>query len=228
MARVKYGSIVTSLSGSVGTATFQKSASGAILRSKPIPLHSRTEGQLACRSKMQSLQNAWISLTPAARAKWIYFVAFSGQHITRDDNVLISGYNLFLKYQFARLLCNLPLLTSWTYNPLLVFPKSFNLNTVGPTSYIYFNSILDATKYFFILKLSYPHSAAQRYSSRNSLYMSIPVKSDYLFYITGQYLAGFGILPPVGATLSWSIYWFSIVNPILTGYDQGTLVVNTL
>ena len=225
MARVKFGSLVSSISGSVGGSTFQNSIYGPILRSKPIPLLSRSELQSGCRSLMQKLQSSWLSLTPASRSKWAFFVAFSSQHITRDEHYLISGYNLYLKYQFIRSLYSLPLLTSWTYNPLLVYPKTFQLNKIPGNAYIYFDSTVDANKYFFAIKLSFPHSAAASYTSRNSHIILPSIKSDYLYYIGVQYISAFGRLPNVGETLSWSLYWFSLVNPILTGYSKGTLIV---
>ncbi|MBA7553374.1 hypothetical protein ES705_45965 [subsurface metagenome] len=55
MAIVKFGSIVTGGSGSLGGHTIQNSRSGYLLRNKPLPKKSRTQAQYLIRSSGHSL-----------------------------------------------------------------------------------------------------------------------------------------------------------------------------
>ena len=177
---------------------------------------------------MRGLQSSWLALTAADRLKWIFFVSYSSQHILRDKNILISGYNLFLKYQFSRLLYDLPLLTSWTYNPLLVYPKIMNITKSGSIYYFYFDSYVDNSLYYFILKLGPRQNVSRKFNTAGLRFMKVDFKSDFLYYLTDLYPATFGIDLLGGDSVSFNLYWFSIINPILTGYQSGVLTVNLI
>jgi hypothetical protein len=228
MARVKYGSLVSQISGSVGHATFQNSQGGAILRNKPIPSYSSSSAQVCQRSAMSELQSAWLALTPAARLKWCQFVAFSSQHIKRDDNILISGYNLFLKYQTCRKLYYLPLLTSWSYNPLLVIPDQMIIRSDNSNMVVIFNNVVNSSQYFFVLKLSPPQRSSTKFSLNNCRFIKIPMSSAPFFFITAEYKLLFHNVAQILDTVHYSIYYFSTVNPLLTAYSTGVLTVQPL
>ena len=69
MARVKFGSLVTEISGSIGGSTFQRNSFGNTLRNKPNPIRSRTAAQLSIRQYMKQAHAGWTALTAAERQR---------------------------------------------------------------------------------------------------------------------------------------------------------------
>lgn len=225
MARFKYGGIITKISGSIGGATFQRSSFGNTLRSKPLPIHSRNINQLERRAYMHQLQHDWNDLTDDDRKKWKQFIAYSSQSIIADSNVLISGYNLFLKYQFCRLMYGLPILVDFTYIPIPAWPKSFIVYADQNQIYAQFITTLDPTEYFFILLLSNPRNPSNAYSPVNGRFMFCDLAGSNIFVFTNSYVSNFGLLPNNGDTLHFSIYYFSLKAPLLSGFQTGKLIV---
>jgi hypothetical protein len=118
MARIKLSGILSEISGSVSGMTFQNSLSGLTLRKKPIPLNPKSQSQLNQRNSLTYLQNLWFELSQVDRNKWIYFISWSNQSQKHNTHLLLSGYQLFIKYQSARLIAGLPVLTSFVFEPI--------------------------------------------------------------------------------------------------------------
>jgi hypothetical protein len=225
MARIKYGSLIAQASGSIGGMTLQKCAFGNIIRSKPLPIHSRSAIQLQRRADMHAIQHAWQALSDDDRIKWKQFIAYSGQSIKKDSNVYISGYDLYLKYQFARKLYALDLLVDFTYIPLPVWPTGFTLFSNLGQLYIKFNMEVTTNQFFFVFSLSNVRNPSPGYSPINSQFMLCTPSTADTFDFTAAYLAKFGILPVTGETVHWSIYYFSLIAPILSGYSTGKAII---
>lgn len=86
---VKFGSVITEGSGSLGGHTIQHSKGGMQLRTKPIPKKKPSAAQSLIRSYNPILQAGWRDLTDQQRARWNDFA-----HPTR------AGHSLWMKYQF--------------------------------------------------------------------------------------------------------------------------------
>jgi hypothetical protein len=99
MALLKFGSLCTSGSGSVGGHTIQNSRGGIQLRNKPIPRGQASDSQRAVRNINPVLQAGWKALTNAQRKIWNDFAA--------DP---LSGHDLWMKYQYQRIFEELPFL----------------------------------------------------------------------------------------------------------------------
>jgi hypothetical protein len=225
MANIKYGALVSSISGSVGGATFQRSASGNTLRSKPIPIHQKTSIQLDRRAFMKACQNAWVDLPEASRKKWRQFVEYSRQTINNDSDVLISGYNLYLKYQFCRYLFNLGILVDFDYIKLPVLASVFNVFRASNQFYVNFDVAMDTEEILCVFSLSRAQNTNSRFSAVNCRFMYFEPAGSNDFDIKDSFTSKFGLLPGIGDTLSWSCYFFSTKSPILSGFQSGTLIV---
>jgi hypothetical protein len=118
MARVKFGSLLTEISGSIGGSTFQRNKYGNTLRNKPNPIKSQSPSQLSVRQLMKQAHDAWTALTDAERKQWQQYTTFSNPKIRHDHNVVMSGHSLYLKYQVLRLLAGLEILDSLVYIPM--------------------------------------------------------------------------------------------------------------
>ena len=111
MALLKFGAIVTEGSGSLGGHTIQHSRGGMQLRNKPIPRSGPSAAQYAIRSINPVLQAGWKALTDAQRTIWNDWPVIHGIMNAKGDHRPLSGHSLWMKYQFTRLIENLPFLS---------------------------------------------------------------------------------------------------------------------
>ena len=70
MARVNFGPVVSSISGSVGASTFRTGASGSVLYNHPFPSRKASDSQLQHRSFISASASAWSALDPDIRRAW--------------------------------------------------------------------------------------------------------------------------------------------------------------
>jgi hypothetical protein len=127
MARIKFGALVTSGSGSLGGHTIQHSRGGMQLRNKPINKKPASQAQLIIRSRILQLQGLWRSLTNAQRSSW-NIVPF----------ITMAGHSYFIQYNMY--------LYSIGYVPILSCPAFPAL----PWLYSYPSVLIDgSTKGFY-------------------------------------------------------------------------------
>ena len=112
MARLKFGSIVTSGSGSLGGHTIQNSKGGMQLRNKPINKKQPSASQALIRGYNTALQQGWRNLSDAQRLEWNGYAATHGIFNKNGDQHPLSGHSLYLKYNFGYIYDNLDLIVS--------------------------------------------------------------------------------------------------------------------
>lgn len=226
MARIKYASIVSSVSGSVGSATFQKSQYGDVLRNKPRPRRSSTASQYEIRMLMQSLHEAWRDLTDAQRKQWNQFISYSNATIRRDHNVLLTGHALFIQYNMLRLLVQLSIMTTPVYVPLVgIFDHvSLGRDDAG-TLTLDLEDEYPGTQTFGVCKLSTIRNPSRSFSPQGLRYIPIASDNEVNFDITAYYVSIFGAVPAIGDTVHYSFRRFSVLSPITQRPLTGKLVV---
>ena len=229
MARVKYASLVSGISGSIGSATFQKSLYGNTLRSKPRPRHSRSPLQYTRRQMMMTIHNAWADLTDADRIQWNQFISFSSASIRRDKNVLLTGHSLFIQYNYMRLLAGLTILVSIDYSLLPRNTGNIAL-AVGPGQSLLLT--LDAdyieSQQFFIFKISSSRRSSLSFAAKGLLYLPVIIGTGSPYQIGTLYATAFGPLPIIADTIHYTIRWFSLTSPVLSGIYSGTCLVTQI
>lgn len=223
MARIKYSSIVSDLSGSVGSATFQRSMYGNILRAKPVIVRKSTPAQQSVRRFMLDLQYAWSQLSPSLRRQWDQYISFSGLTINRDRTALSSGHSLFLKYNMARLMKGLSIVTDLLYVTMPPVPPLDNLYLDNDFLFTLFS---DSTynnfdTCFFLLSLSAPAPPSRSFSKQ--LVRNIPFSYwyDTRQYSTNFYQATFGRLPGNGDYIHFVLSSFSSLAPLFGPVQTG-------
>lgn len=225
MARVKYGGIVTDISGSVSGATFQRGIYGGTMRNKPNPIKSATPAQMLIRGYMMQLHYAWSDLDPADRTQWDRFISFSSASINRDKSILLSGHDLFLKYNLFRLLQDQEILTVPSYSPN---PEYSNLheieNDYGVLTFKLLAAIVGGIQ-FFNLKLSAPRKESLSFSKQGLRFIFCDTMGVVAYNITAAYLAVFGALPAVGAILHYSIRFYSLTAPVYSNSLTGITTI---
>jgi hypothetical protein len=110
--KAKFGSIITSGSGSLGGHTIQNSTGGLQLRTKPICHKSCTPAQASIRSLNLQLQAGWRALTITQQKVWNDYAIFQNITNKSGDHHILSGHSLWMKYQYGRLLEELPFITT--------------------------------------------------------------------------------------------------------------------
>lgn len=101
MALLKFGSIVTEGSGSLGGHTIQHSKGGMQLRTKPIPRGTPSQAQTLIRSYNPVLQAGWRDLTTEQQKIWNDWPVSHGIFNAKGDKHTLSGHSLWMKYQYA-------------------------------------------------------------------------------------------------------------------------------
>ena len=226
MARIKYAGIISEASGSVGSATFQKSLYGNTLRLKPLSHKSGTVSQLYCRALMMQCQYAWRALTPATRIQWDQFISFSGQHIKADRGVLMTGHSLFLKYNFHRLLQRLSILGTPIYLSAPAWPSMSTISYNGGASWILFTANLDTLNIYCTIKLTNKRLPSQAYSSQGLRYIYPASITGYYIWLNGGYSSVFGAQFAVNDILHYQLQFWSRISPILSSIQTGIITIS--
>lgn len=225
MARVIYGSIVSNVSGSIGSATFQKSLYGNTLRNKPRPKTTATPAQLASRSILMQCQYAWRSLTPAQRKSWDQFISFSGQTINRDRNILSTGHSLFIKYNFARLIAGMAVLENVSYVSAPLWPFVTGVvQRIGGTEVDYTADFV-SLNIMPTIHLSPLRNASLSYTTAGLRFIPIVQVSVNRALFGPSYANIFGIMPVAGDIIHYKYQFWSVNAPILSAIHTGISIV---
>lgn len=228
MARIKFGAIVSGIDGSIGGHTLQQNRYGNSIRSKPIPLKRVTPNSANTKSLFLSCTSSWRLLSKAEQLQWNQFTSYSPAFPASNNLILLSGYNLFSRYQFQRLFSGLPLLTTFLYLPLPILPTFTIHSDENSTLVIIFSSIIQSSRYFFQLRISQAGNNNYNFSGQSIRSIIIPLSSASEFNFTAEYLRLFGTLPLIDQFVSVSISFFSTVDPIITNSFKNQLQIQSL
>lgn len=227
MARIKYGSLVTEISGSIGGSTFQRSSSGNTLRNKPNPIRSTSPAQLLIRQYMKQAHAAWLAMESVERLQWQQFTAYSTPKIKHDKHVIMSGHNLYLKYQVSRLLAGLAIQDTLSYIPMPTWYYPVSVLSDAPNIYLETDSPAEEpiVDIFVIFMVSAPRRATRKFYPQGLRFCKcVGDNWDGLTFHT-DYLANFGAIPSVGDILHYNYQVFSTVSPIFSNIRTGSLLV---
>jgi len=88
MAEAQLGVLLQSLAGKAGTAVFQRSSNGIVVRPRVKGANPRTPAQEAVRAALTKASRDWASFNPAQVAEWRQFASFQVHH----DQISGKGY----------------------------------------------------------------------------------------------------------------------------------------
>jgi len=225
MARIKFSPIISDISGSVGSCTFQKGEFGSILRSKPRPRLSRTNLQLTCRHYMMQLHYAWAEMSAVKRDNWHKYIAYSQTRTQYTSSIRLSGHALYLHYQFYRLLTRLSLLTVVGFYEMPVIPTVSAVYRTGANLFFSLSAAPYPLGIWFALKLSIHRPASQSFNAGGIKFIYIAPSSIAFFNITSSYTALFGLVPSVGDYIHYSIIFFHLTTPLVSLTSAGVIQV---
>jgi hypothetical protein len=145
MAKVRLSSLISHISGSIGSATYQNTKQGYIVRSKPIPRNPNSQLQLFTRNIMAQLVAAWASASLAT--KQLYQNALiQGKWKGEVSQLPIkNARQLFIAFNYFRLYNNLPILSTFTAPVYYAYYQIDIIRSVGGFLQVEFTSASGAT-----------------------------------------------------------------------------------
>lgn len=215
MARVKFSSLVSSIDGSINGNTLQRNAYGNSIRNKPIPTRSQSATQNANHVVMYRITQLWNSLSEAQRNAFDRFLSYSPDFAWNNSASRLSGYNLYLKWQYYILKSQGVFITDIVYSPII---KPTFLPAVvrsGGTLDFNPNPASADPNVWYQLRISPPAMVASAINSNRLKTILFSVVDDGAIGIVTPYYDTFGVVPESGQTLTIGITAFSIINPII-------------
>jgi hypothetical protein len=225
MARVKFGGLISDISGSVGGGTFQRSNYGSVLRSKPIPIHTFSSAQIIIRQHINYLHAQWSELSSEERNQWNKYILFSNPTIKRDKAVLLSGHDLFIKYNMLRLCRSLAILTTPTYITMPEVPGISQIFRSGGSIFLALNDAIDPDDLSFLLKVSTPRHQSVSFSLKGCRNMSYISGGPTNWDFAASYSSVFGFVAEAGDFIHLSLQFFSKLAPIYLSPQVGSFEV---
>ncbi len=120
--------LLTQASGSVGGITFSRNRGGMYIRSRAIPTDPSTLFQQEVRTAMINAVSRWSSsLTDDERDDWGVYASLVTLQGPLGDPITVSGFNMFVRTNVARLQSGLP----FAFDA----PTQFNLGDAGVVSF---------------------------------------------------------------------------------------------
>lgn len=113
MAKITYGGLITSASGSMGGTVFSRNRYGPYIRRRAIPVNPDTSYQMEIRAILSAISQAWRGLTDDQRLQWRTWAA--NNPVTDTE-----GYTQTLAPNAAFVSCNHRLLQGG--DPVLTAP----------------------------------------------------------------------------------------------------------
>jgi len=211
MARIKTSALISDIRGSIGGTTFQQSRGGLVMKNKPYGRHGNTVKRSIETNIMHALQHAWMSLSDTARNTWNIFADYKRVHQNNDSARFLNGQQIFIKYNFYRLLTGRSLQSDPLFAPVdleqLTVTLSLSLGNLIMTG----SRNFDATKEFMIIMITYPLPASINNAGSRYRFIDITYASASFLTISLAYIDVFGRVPTVGETV---LYKYRLINTI--------------
>jgi len=191
MARVITSGLLGAIVGSIAGTTFQNSASGQIIRKKPIPKKSFNNAQQNIRLLQSQLNHSWAAMSDSQRLSW------DG----KINSKLKTGKLAYLQANFYRLFYDQSIILVPSFNPLPPPISTLFLVLNGSSIFLLSDYDADLTVYMMIFKASYPVGNTVT-KSRNNLRLLKQATADSISTIISPvYENTVHVVPVVGMKL---------------------------
>jgi hypothetical protein len=207
MAIIKTSGLISDIKGSINGSTFQRSAAGLTMRSKPTSVGRGSNAQLNVRNLNGQLNFAWSNLTDSQRTQWSSFANFTNGigKTNQRNNSANTGKTQFFAVNFWLLQYGKPILSVPTFVvPEASFTPCPPLFTESETLQDYVGS-LDTTQQILVTRVSLPQSLSTNTANtgfRTLVYSQVDGNTQSWF---DAYEAVYGIQPKINYK-----YWISL------------------
>lgn len=226
MARVKLGSGITSINGSIGGTTYQNSASGTIAKNKGRRTNKSSYQSDKNKSVLSYIQQYWSNMNAADRQQWQDYAVFKPVSQKNNAGRFLNGQQIFALYNYAYFtqfesIINVPVFDTEALTLL-----TFWIASDGTNVYLKSPTNIDETQYFVIFKISAPTKQSRKRSvgGVKSIYVEFAV-SDTVD-ITAAYTSLFGLVPQVGQYVECEFQIFSATT--INWTNRGKIVTEVV
>jgi hypothetical protein len=217
MAIVQTSGLISDIRGSVGGSTFQRSASGLTMRTKPVPVGRGSNAQQGQRNIIAQLNFLWGSMTVAQRQQWSSFAIFTNGvgKTNRQRNSANTGKTQFIAVNSWLLIYSkFPVLSPTIITPnqqAIPCPPFFDQSdNLGKTTYD-----LDTASEILVVQVSLPQSVGTNTSNTGFRTLVYTMVDGTTQEWAASYLAQFGVPLQLGKR-----YW---VQLIVVNYITGAI-----
>ncbi len=215
MARIKFGSLVSSIDGSLGGHTLQRNAYGYSIRNKPIPTKSQSFSQRSIRALIVQVVQLWNTLSVDEQNNFNRFLSYSPDFAWSNPTSMLSGYNLFVKWNFYLLQGTGAMRTDFQYSPAIVPQLAPIVTRSGASLVIVLNSSSLDSSYMLVVRVSSPLKAINSNYKSSLRYLGSFSLTAVPINITAVYLETFGYLPSSGDNIAIGITLVVRLSPII-------------
>jgi hypothetical protein len=229
VARVLLGALASDVRGSVGGATFQRSANGLTLKAKTSPVNPRTTSQSSNRSAMFYLQTLWLALTADQRTAWSHWAQFQNLSTGQLNTSRMSGQQAFMQINRYRLMTGKTVISDPVFTPYNLPSSSIEFQSSGATMNIVFPSQTNGEAYVPLVFSSFVLSPGRTSRPHGVRFVALDnVTGNITWLATLPYTQLFGTLPTEEDRL-WVQYGFQQVdNGCLSVFTQQIVTVQDL
>lgn len=213
MARVSYGAFVTEINGSIGGTTFQSNRYGFSVKNKNYPGNSNSTSRVEVKNAIRAISQHWNVITQIQRDAWNTFAATYPQPSKHNSSSYLSGFAIFLKYNFWYFIhfdilqdspgANIPLLA--VFSPTLVISGSDLIFNEHPS---FSESFL-----FISISLSAPVNPSLTYGKNRTRYIGFTYATGDGISLASKYIETFGSLPPVSSFVFCTLDFIGVNAP---------------
>lgn len=123
LMKCKFGALATGGSGSLSGQTLQNSRGGYQLRTKPVNKKQPSNSQRTIRTYNSIMHAGWKSLSDIERFRWMSYASENPVYNRKGEKHTLSGQSLWFKYQYSRMVLQIPFLSD---------PSKHALDPLGP------------------------------------------------------------------------------------------------
>jgi hypothetical protein len=227
MARILYSGIVSELRGSVKGSTFQRNASGSIIKGKNNSRFSPSENQQYELTDLAAIAALWNYIPFGFKDEWQNFAVMYPRVDYWGRSKQISGYNWFMSINRNYSLISHAVQEQVPGDANVLPVPAYSIEASGSYIRMNFNAVLDLSDRYIILNTTGPRRASAG-SSRQSMWYIKQVNDGAVQYIdfTSEWEAFFNMTWATfyaqnNAGMVLFPYAISLVNGVSSAYNIG-------
>ena len=227
--KVKFGALVSAMTGTVGGQTIQRSQHGTILRTKPIPRKSRSSAQSYNRTNFAVVSQAWRDLTQANRDSWDAVAVNWSAFDSFGDPITLSGYEVFVRASFGLVSFGGAIVPTGS-NPLTLWSPgsiSLTISVAAASIVVGWSGGSVASDNIVAVAFSRPLPPSRKFRAGSMRgFAAITSATTAPVEFQSSYISAYGLFPPLNSRVYVSFKVVSTVNGSYSQvYSNSTIVV---
>lgn len=225
MARIKFSALIEDIRGSIGGTTFQRNAYGYTVKAKPNMVNPNTALQEQRKVIMSQVTRSWRDMTQSQRDAYDTYASTFPQYAKHNPNSQLSGYAVFLKYNFLRVLAGESIRTTIMQSLPTTDTLSYALTNDGGVLKLTITSDNDDEVWNCLFFMSRPFGVAQNFIGTRTRYIADYTNNSQTHSVQSAYAAMFGVTPAIGASVAIAVTLIGEDSPYVLAQDRQILVV---